>query len=149
MPDKENTFVLKAENSIEYVIEAKDTTDMRSWLATIRYCLKTTPSSQVPLLPLTDTSNTSLPPNTSLISSTGSVAEASSLNMQQSATASNSNATDNGNLNCSINGQQSSQPELPPRRPDASSSSVFHLDEEDLDHGHDSDLTAMMGEYPW
>ncbi|XP_063218621.1 SH2B adapter protein 1-like [Bacillus rossius redtenbacheri] len=41
MPDHENTFVLKAENNMEYVIEAHDTDDMRSWLATIKYCMRT------------------------------------------------------------------------------------------------------------
>ncbi|XP_050315585.1 SH2B adapter protein 1-like [Anthonomus grandis grandis] len=39
MPDHENTFVLKASNNMEFVIEAHDTDDMRSWLATIRYCM--------------------------------------------------------------------------------------------------------------
>ncbi|XP_071447748.1 SH2B adapter protein 2 [Hetaerina americana] len=49
MPDHENTFVLKAENNMEYVIEAHDTDDMRSWLATIKYCMRTTlPSSENP-----------------------------------------------------------------------------------------------------
>nr|XP_022899703.1 SH2B adapter protein 1 [Onthophagus taurus] len=40
MPDHENTFVLKADNNIEYVIEAPSTDEMRSWLATIRYCMR-------------------------------------------------------------------------------------------------------------
>jgi hypothetical protein len=40
MPDHENTFVLKANNSLEFVIEAHDTDDMRSWLATIKYCIR-------------------------------------------------------------------------------------------------------------
>ncbi|XP_018565607.1 SH2B adapter protein 1 isoform X1 [Anoplophora glabripennis] len=43
MPDHENTFVLKVSNSIEFVIEAHDTDDMRSWLATIRYCMRSGP----------------------------------------------------------------------------------------------------------
>ncbi|KAK9876378.1 hypothetical protein WA026_012689 [Henosepilachna vigintioctopunctata] len=42
MPDHENTFVLKAVNNLEFVIEAQDTDDMRSWLATIKYCMKAT-----------------------------------------------------------------------------------------------------------
>lgn len=45
MPDHENTFVLKTENNMEYVIEAIDTDDMRSWLATIRYCMRGSPTS--------------------------------------------------------------------------------------------------------
>ncbi|XP_075218716.1 SH2B adapter-like protein Lnk isoform X2 [Lycorma delicatula] len=44
MPDHENTFVLKAENYMEYVIEAHDTDDMRSWLATVKYCMRSTQS---------------------------------------------------------------------------------------------------------
>jgi len=32
---------LQAENNMEYVIEAHDTDDMRSWLATIKYCMRT------------------------------------------------------------------------------------------------------------
>lgn len=48
MPDHENTFVLKADNNMEYVIEAHDADDMRSWLATIRYCMRSTPTSQLP-----------------------------------------------------------------------------------------------------
>lgn len=46
MPDRENTFVLKADNNMEYVIEAHDGDDMRSWLATIRYCMRTPPTQQ-------------------------------------------------------------------------------------------------------
>ncbi|KAL3271353.1 hypothetical protein HHI36_021837 [Cryptolaemus montrouzieri] len=45
MPDHENTFVLKAVNNLEFVIEAQDTDDMRSWLATIRYCIRATTTS--------------------------------------------------------------------------------------------------------
>ncbi|XP_057342067.1 SH2B adapter protein 1 isoform X1 [Microplitis mediator] len=39
MPDHENTFVLKTQNA-EFVIEAHDSADMRSWLATIKYCMR-------------------------------------------------------------------------------------------------------------
>uniref|UniRef100_T1IQ70 SH2 domain-containing protein n=1 Tax=Strigamia maritima TaxID=126957 RepID=T1IQ70_STRMM len=42
MPDHENTFMLKAENNMEYVIEGHDADDMRSWLATITYCMRST-----------------------------------------------------------------------------------------------------------
>lgn len=40
MPDRENTFVLKAENNMEYVIEAMDTQDMKSWLSIIKYSMR-------------------------------------------------------------------------------------------------------------
>jgi len=36
MPDRENTFVLKAANNLEYVIEARNPDDMHNWLHTIR-----------------------------------------------------------------------------------------------------------------
>ena len=152
MPDKENTFVLKADGAMEYLIEAKDAKDMKSWIATIRYCMKTTPTSQLPTHSLDDgaTSNPSLP-NTSLISSTGSIAEASSnLCAPSSSTANTSTAgatLNNNNVNSTNNNQAStSHPEIPPRRPEIPSSS-FHLDEDDLEH--ESDLTAQMNEYPW
>lgn len=40
MPDHENTFVLKADHNIEYVVEAHDADSMKSWLSTIRYCMR-------------------------------------------------------------------------------------------------------------
>ncbi|XP_054153079.1 SH2B adapter protein 3-like [Oppia nitens] len=40
MPDQEHTFVLKAENMMEYIIEAQDTEDMRQWLSSIKYCMR-------------------------------------------------------------------------------------------------------------
>ncbi|XP_017144051.1 SH2B adapter protein 1 isoform X1 [Drosophila miranda] len=46
MPDRLNTFVLKADNNMEYVIEAESAEEMRSWLATIRYCMRTPPTQQ-------------------------------------------------------------------------------------------------------
>lgn len=151
MPDKENTFVLKADGAMEYLIEAKDAMDMKSWIATIRYCMKTTPTSQMPSHSLDDavTSNQSLP-NTSLISSTGSTAEAPSACAASSSTAvpaAPPATLNNNNVNSTNNNQptSSSQPEVPPRRPEALSQ--FHLDEDDLEH--ESDLTAQMNEYPW
>ena len=40
MPDKENTFVLKTENSQEYIVEAPDSAEMRSWLHNIHSCMR-------------------------------------------------------------------------------------------------------------
>ncbi|XP_012942508.1 SH2B adapter protein 2 [Aplysia californica] len=40
MPDRENTFVIKGEGTIEYVIEASDPADLRAWLTEIRGCLQ-------------------------------------------------------------------------------------------------------------
>lgn len=160
MPDKENTFVLKA-NDQEYVIEAKDANEMKSWLATIRYCMKSTPtSSQMPPLPLNDTSNTSLTneaggassitsgsqqPTSSTAANTASTLDAT-LNSSISSSSNNNNSNNiNNNVNSTSSNNNNNQPELPPRRPE--SSGHFHLEEDDL--LHDSDLTAMMSEYPW
>lgn len=151
MPDKENTFVLKAGDNQEYVIEAKDATEMKSWLATIRYCMKSTPTSQVPPT-IAETSTASLP-NTSLLSEASSTNATGIANAQPSSSTTanasetpvnnNNTTTTNNNVNSNNN-----QLELPPRRPETSSASGhFHLEEDDL--LHDSDLTAMMSEYPW
>ena len=40
MPDKENTFVIKTENHQEYIIEAPDPEEMRTWLAVIQVCMR-------------------------------------------------------------------------------------------------------------
>ena len=40
MPDKENTFVIKTENSQEYIIEAGDSEEMRSWLMSLHSCMR-------------------------------------------------------------------------------------------------------------
>ncbi|EEC05039.1 signal transduction protein lnk-realted, putative [Ixodes scapularis] len=40
MPDHENTFVLKASPPSLYVVEAHDAESMKSWLSTIRYCMR-------------------------------------------------------------------------------------------------------------
>lgn len=46
MPDHENTFVLKTDEK-EFIIKAHDSVDMKSWLATIRYCMRETREEQV------------------------------------------------------------------------------------------------------
>ncbi|GAB0091655.1 SH2B adapter protein [Sergentomyia squamirostris] len=123
MPDHENTFVLKADNNMEYVIEAHDTDDMRSWLATIRYCMRSTPTTQLP--PADQTlSVVSAAPN-----ATATPIPAPDVTVSNPA------------------------PEIPPRRAGEriSSSSNFELTEGDLEpvQETDTDLTAMMREYPW
>ncbi|XP_045454241.1 SH2B adapter protein 1 [Melitaea cinxia] len=73
MPDHENTFVLKADNNMEYVIEAADVDDMKSWLATIKYCMRSAPTSQPPpesLAGQPEAAPPDLPPRRDLPSST-------------------------------------------------------------------------------
>lgn len=134
MPDHENTFVLKAENNMEYVIEAADTDDMRSWLATIRYCMR--PSSHLSSstdLQLSGMANTT---------SASSVLGAGGGGAMGNIVGTGSDAAATGHI-----------PDIPPRRPGEriSSSSNFELTEGDLEpvHETDTDLTAIMREYPW
>lgn len=171
MPDHENTFVLKADNNMEYVIEAKDTDDMRSWLATIRYCMKSTPTSQLPPSSLDSTganssivsqTSTNLPAATNNSSTVEPSQSAATTSTGATGTTLNNNVNNTNNSTTNSNNVNStnsntttsaSAPELPPRRPEEriSSSSNFELTEGDIDHGHeiDSDLTAVMREYPW
>ncbi|XP_053691298.1 SH2B adapter protein 2 [Sabethes cyaneus] len=153
MPDHENTFVLKADNNMEYVIEARDTDDMRSWLATIRYCMRSTPTSQMP--PISDLS---VVMNTSISHGGGGGAPGGGGTTGAGGAAiSNSLVHDVNNLSLNQSALNAvptmMAPELPPRRPDdrISSSSNFELTEGDLDQAHetDTDLTAIMREYPW
>lgn len=153
MPDKENTFVLKADGGREYLIEAKDAMDMKSWIATVRFCMKSgQPMNQPSTSQFDDT--LSILPN----SSTG-ILQAPTLDAPTppSSLNNNNNISNSNNNNISLNNNQlasssspqpqaqQQQPEVPPRRPDASGQ--FHLDEEDIEH--ESDLTAQMNEYPW
>ncbi|CAK1590482.1 unnamed protein product [Parnassius mnemosyne] len=73
MPDHENTFVLKADNNMEYVIEAADVDDMKSWLATIKYCMRSAPTTQPPpdsLAGIPEPAPPDLPPRRDLPAST-------------------------------------------------------------------------------
>lgn len=40
MPDRENTFVIKGEGTIEYVVEASDPQDLKAWLTEIKGCIQ-------------------------------------------------------------------------------------------------------------
>ncbi|XP_075983470.1 SH2B adapter-like protein Lnk [Anticarsia gemmatalis] len=76
MPDHENTFVLKADNNMEYVIEAADVDDMKAWLATIKYCMRSPPTTQPPpdALPgMPEPAPPDLPPRRDLPPSTSNV----------------------------------------------------------------------------
>jgi hypothetical protein len=43
MPDKENTFVLKADGNVEYIIEARNAVDMCSWLEAVKEAMNAPP----------------------------------------------------------------------------------------------------------
>ncbi|CAL8071385.1 unnamed protein product [Orchesella dallaii] len=92
MPDRENTFVLKAENNMEYVIEASDTEDMKSWLTIIKFSMRAATDS-------TETTSHSHYNNGSLTENGGVVEEQQS-NTNSTTTPYSSTAT---------------PPELPPR----------------------------------
>lgn len=64
---------LQADNNMEYVIEAADVDDMKSWLATIKYCMRSPPTTQPPpdALPgLPEPAPPDLPPRRDLPAST-------------------------------------------------------------------------------
>lgn len=162
MPDHENTFVLKADNNQEFVIEAKDADDMRSWLATIKYCMKSAPTSQ-PLtdLPITSpnsvsTSNLSditlgaiggVPAESTLTLNSTTVSQSNAATAANASTATTTNtstttpaATD---VSSSVNNNNEQQLVLSP--------STFDLPDTDGAESIDinTDLTAVMREYPW
>lgn len=145
MPDRENTFVLKADNNMEYVIEAHDIDDMRSWLATIRYCMRSPPTQQPPL-------DMSVDPIMAATMSNPTTND----NLANSATGPTSvsgvpaSTTETGGGG----GANSLAPKIPPRRTGEqrlSASSNFELTEGDLEQSelNMADLAAEMRQYPW
>ncbi|KAI8129171.1 SH2B adapter protein 2 [Lucilia cuprina] len=169
MPDRENTFVLKADNNMEYVIEAQNADDMRSWLATIRYCMRTPPTQQ----PTTDTEVMAAAMQTSPVimnSNTNSMLNAvqNPQYHQQNAMGSNGNMAPSSSLSenalstlqtgaadsavpdtqCTAAG-----PDVPPRRGEQRLSSSSNIEPCDgLDPDSDLnviDITNEMRQYPW
>lgn len=146
--------MLKAENNMEYVIEAQDSDDMRSWLATIRYCMRTTPTTQIPSNPDLALSVTSAP-NAAPQPIPGTVPET----VTNSPVASPPSQTTTAAQSVPTAGSQADIPAPVPRRTAAggdrvSQSSNFEdvAAELGLDNSpfHDDlDLTAAMREYPW
>lgn len=124
MPDHENTFVLKADNNMEYVIEAHDTDDMKSWLATIKYCMRSAPTSQPPPGALPPTQS---PATTAPVSAAAPVDPATS---GTPATPSNPTVNVTGTIsenNIAMPSTPAVVPDLPPRRDCVSSNSNFEL----------------------
>lgn len=145
MPDHENTFVLKADNNQEFVIEAKDADDMRSWLATIKYCMKSLPTSQPIMTDLTSPNSVSTSNLSDLtigaIGGGGGVPADSTLTLN-STTVSQSNVTD-----VTIDQQAAAAAATSL----VTSQSTFDLPDNDGAESIDvnTDLTAVMREYPW
>lgn len=150
MPDKENTFVLKADNNQEYVIEAKDADEMRSWLATIRYCMKSTPTTQ----PLTDLPTLTSPALQNVTASTTTLSESTlgggGITAADSTLTLNADGEPNGATGAAA-GASRTTPQSPSGFDLASSiaggDAGSDLDASTLDL--DQDLTAVMREYPW
>lgn len=133
MPDHENTFVLKAENNMEYVIEAVDSNDMRTWLATVKYCMKS--------------SNYSEDESSSLCNRLPLVPEVPPRLLQQVASASNSNS-DLNNSRIDIDNMEG-----------AVGGTVVDSGGDSLDgpvpvppisvSGSQNDLSLLLQDYPW
>lgn len=148
MPENENTFVLKAENNMEYVIEAQDSDDMRSWLATIRYCMRTTPTTQIP-----SNSETGL-----LVTSAPNAPIGGDHPGTASPVATTTTATTTTSAGAAAAGTTTT-PDVPPRRGGDRVSQSSNFDEPATELGLDNsslllqdveslDLTAMC-DYPW
>lgn len=151
MPDHENTFVLKADNNMEYVIEAHDTDDMRSWLATIRFCMRSLPTQQPALDMPVDPTVAAAMSNTISNGALSTNMNNTTIPIQQQILSTNNNNTESGNA---IGGASSPVPEIPPRRQGEqrlSASSNFELTEGDLEQTefNVADLTSEMRQYPW
>lgn len=111
MPDHENTFVLKTQDK-EFVIEAHDSNDMRSWLATIKYCMR---NLHHPIdIPGTGTSE-------SLGDS--SIHSSASMNMDGDRLRANSASKSTRSAHDHTD-EQGNPPELPPRLPTCSNSNL-------------------------
>nr|XP_018898534.1 PREDICTED: SH2B adapter protein 2 [Bemisia tabaci] len=140
MPDHENTFVLKDDHGVEYVIEAHDSDDMRSWLATVKYCMRSSPPADIPEnSPLSEVSERLRMPSGMMVNN-NCIMKPSAPGMEP------------------VNGEH--PPELPPRVPGPSIpgqrlsfNSSFDLcssrtDIESMAEG-ECDYAVTLREYPW
>ncbi|XP_046739755.1 SH2B adapter protein 1 [Diprion similis] len=142
MPDHENTFVLKAEQNLEFVIEAHDSNDMRSWLATIKYCMRSAPT--------TSNATGSTPGDPAA----NSVAHSSNSDGERVRANSASKNTRTIQDHHSLE-EQGNPPELPPRLRLSSNSNLdllypSHQEMEELSgNDGDLDLSTSLREYRW
>ncbi|XP_012251547.2 SH2B adapter protein 1 isoform X2 [Athalia rosae] len=141
MPDHENTFVLKAEQNLEFVIEAHDSNDMRSWLATIKYCMR---SAQT----------TSSAAGSGLSDSTRDAIAHSSNTEGERARANSASKNIRNSQDQHTSDDQGNPPELPPRLRLSSNSNLDLLcpsqqEMEESGNDGDLDLSSSLREYRW
>ncbi|XP_058805987.1 SH2B adapter protein 2 [Phymastichus coffea] len=147
MPDHENTFVLKTLEK-EFIIEAKDPSDMKSWLATIRYCMR----SNYGLV------NTIAGGTVDSIMGESLMHGSVSMNMDGERIRSNSTSKSTRSAIDHVD-EQGNPPELPPRLR-ATSHSNLDLRSSDQENEQNAsegvcpgttevDLSSSLREYPW
>ncbi|XP_011876298.1 PREDICTED: SH2B adapter protein 1 [Vollenhovia emeryi] len=143
MPDHENTFVLKTQ-TMEFVIEAHDSNDMKSWLATIRYCMRTVQqSSSAPGSGPGDSLGDSLGHGSLAMGSDSDRLRANSAS-KSFRSASHEHGDDS----------QGNPPELPPRLHMRSSSNLElcssqqEIEQMPANEG-ELDLSSSLRDYPW
>ncbi|XP_031631928.1 SH2B adapter protein 2 isoform X2 [Contarinia nasturtii] len=149
MPSRENTFVIKADNNMEYVIEATNSDDMRSWLATIRYCMRSTPTVQVQgvetltAMPNLTTIPASPPAPTAPVNSAEGATGGSTIHLNDTTTTTTTPSPNNLVQQSETIGRSTGER--------ISTSSNFELTEGDLESvlEVDADLAANMREFPW
>lgn len=139
MPDHENTFVLKTEK-MEFVIEAHDSNDMRSWLATIKYCMRT--GAQGSSQQSAGASDT-----------TDSVHGSMSMNIEGDRLRANSASKSSRSMHDHVD-EQGNPPELPPRLRTRSNSNLeLCSSQQEIEQiaGNEGelDLSSSLREYPW
>ncbi|PBC34199.1 SH2B adapter protein 1 isoform X1 [Apis cerana] len=142
MPDHENTFVLKTQN-MEFVIEAHDSNDMRSWLATIKYCMRTVQQNSINPNSGVEATGESLGHASLAISNEGD-----RLRTNSASKSSRSTSHEHGD---EIGGNP---PEIPPRLRIRSNSNLelcsSQQDIEQLNvNDGELDLSSSLREYPW
>ncbi|XP_033211481.1 SH2B adapter protein 1 isoform X2 [Belonocnema kinseyi] len=139
MPDHENTFVLKTEK-MEFVIEAHDSNDMRSWLATIKYCMR---SGQLG----------TIPPGPGGNDSADLIHGSMPMNIEGDRLRANSASKSSRSMHDHVD-EQGNAPELPPRlRTQSNSNLELCSSQQEIEQisGNDGelDLSSSLREYPW
>ncbi|KZC12556.1 PREDICTED: SH2B adapter protein 1 [Dufourea novaeangliae] len=142
MPDHENTFVLKT-NLVEFVIEAHNLNDMRSWLATIKYCMRTVQHNSINPSSGTDATTESL-----MHGSLGINNENDRLRANSASKSSRSAVHEHGDE------ASNNPPEIPLRlRTRSNSNMELCSSQQDIEqiptNEGDTDLSSSLREYPW